>query len=92
MVNNTKKRITVTIGETLYDTLKTYGDEMGISVPALLVFYATEHMRQASMLDQLPQMMSTASKLQESIKLVEGFSEMEGFKNIAESLGDSSDN
>lgn len=63
MTNNSKKRITVTLSESLFNSLKTYGDEMGISVPALLVLYATEHMRQSQMMSQLPDMMASAFEL-----------------------------
>lgn len=70
-----KIRLQVTISEDLYNGLKSKADLIGTSVPSLVVFYATEYMRQAQMIEQLPQMMLNASKLQETIKLKSDFGE-----------------
>lgn len=68
MTNNNKKRVTVTMSENLFNTLKSYADEMGIAVPALLLLYATEHMRQSQMMSQLPDMMASAFELNKIVE------------------------
>lgn len=56
-----KKRVQVTLSQQLYDSLKTYGDSIGVSVPSLLVLYATEHMKQNQMVSILPELLTAYS-------------------------------
>lgn len=60
-----KKRITVTIGVELYDLLNEQAEMMGTSVPALLVFNATEYLKQQKMINQLPLLMQQAVGLKQ---------------------------
>ena len=76
-----KIRLQVTVGEDLFNNLKSKADVIGTSVQSLLVFYATEYMRQSQMLDQLPDMMSAASKLQDSLNLTNSLVNVQQLKN-----------
>lgn len=64
---DSRKRVTVTLGEELYNTLKTRADTIGSSVPSLLVFYAMEHLKQEEMITQVPNLTSALRLFQTSM-------------------------
>ena len=52
-MSDTKKRMNVTMSEELYEILKQRADKMGVSIPAVVVFYAYQGIRQEEAISSL---------------------------------------
>ena len=66
-----KKRINVTIGEELYNKLKKKADEMGSSVPSVLVVYASQAIQQEDAINSMSSIMSKLGNIEQLKAMVE---------------------
>lgn len=66
-----KKRINVTIGEELYNKLKNKADEMGSSVPAVLVVYASQAIQQEEAINSMGTIMAKLGSIEQLQSILE---------------------
>lgn len=68
-----KKRVNVTIGEEMYNKLKKKADEMGSSVPSVLVVYASQAIQQEEAINSMSSIMAKLGNMgnMEQIKAME---------------------
>lgn len=60
-----KKRVTVTLGEELYDKLKKKADVLGSTVPSVLVVYANQAMQQEEAINSMGSIMAKLESMGE---------------------------
>lgn len=60
-----KKRVNVTVGEEMYNKLKKKADEMGSSVPSVLVVYANQAMQQEEAINSMGSIMAKLESMGE---------------------------
>lgn len=59
-----KIRMTITVGQELFDDLQTRADKVGCSVPSMAVFCANEYIRQDNAMATLKEFGGTVEKLE----------------------------
>lgn len=60
-----KKRVNVTVGEEMYNKLKKKADEMGSSVPSVLVVYASQAMQQEEAINSMGTIMAKLGNIEQ---------------------------
>ncbi len=66
-----KKRINVTIGEELFNKLKKKADEMGSSVPSVLVVYASQAIQQEEAISSMGTIMAKLGSIEQLQAMME---------------------